>query len=256
MPEVRRKRKIVLCLVEGASDIDALSGPISKLYESIDESFEVKFLFAIDNRNKCGGDLTTRNGVSPSNIERLVYKLFVKDYLATDMLYPKDVYQIIQIIDTDGAYIPDENVVQTIRNAGDTQLPFYADGLIETDCVQNIIERNSQKRENLDKLVGLETIKVDRVPTKYSVYFFSCNIDHYLHNEANLHCASKRQVAQCFSDTYKDNPSKFLEYLRDDTHDLKDASYQESWNYIRSNTNSTKRHTNLSIWLDSVTRVD
>ena len=103
----RPKKKIVLVLVEGQSDINALSYAIPQLYDDIDEEYEV-FFPVLHDEKQTGGDITSKYGVRPDNIERLISKLFIDDFLKDYGLYPKDITEIIQIVDVDGVFIDDD----------------------------------------------------------------------------------------------------------------------------------------------------
>ena len=55
--------------------------------------------------------------------------------------------------------------------------------------------RNHNKSANLLHLAGLSEIKVQYKARPHSVHFFSSNLDHFLHGEANLNI-SLRQLEQ------------------------------------------------------------
>lgn len=110
----RPKRKIVLFLVEGKSDREALKLAIPELYDQIDEDIEVYFPVIRREDEEKGGDITTslytdKQGktywVHPNNIEDAIYTLFLEDFFDREKILPKDITEIIQIVDTDGAYI-------------------------------------------------------------------------------------------------------------------------------------------------------
>lgn len=57
------------------------------------------------------GDITSKPGTTPSKIRTIVCDI-VKKYANSNYLKKTNFQQIIHITDTDGAYIPDENVVE------------------------------------------------------------------------------------------------------------------------------------------------
>ena len=99
----RPKRKVVLFLVEGQSEINALKPAISALYDSIDPEIEVFFPTIVEDGCDKRGDITSKYGIVPDVIEGCIYKLFLKTFFDAEKLYPKDVSEIIQIVDLDGA---------------------------------------------------------------------------------------------------------------------------------------------------------
>ena len=79
----RPKRKIVLFLVEGKSDREALQLAIPELYDEIDEDIEVYFPIIRKEEEEKGGDITSTNyenkqgkhywDISPICIDNLNY---------------------------------------------------------------------------------------------------------------------------------------------------------------------------------------
>lgn len=251
----RPKRKVILFLVEGKSDREALRLAIPELYDEIDEDFEVFFPTIREADEEIGGDVTSKIGVYPRNIEDKIYNLFLKDFFDEEKIFPKDITEIVQIVDTDGAYIPDE-CVMVGENPDGSDKPYYSDtGIICTNPTR-IVKRNECKRENLDYLSSLEKIKVRQKSVPYRIYFFSCNLDHYLHHSANLDYRMKRTLAATFSKSYISDVRGFVKEISDDPGATSDMSYEESWRYIKEGMNSISRHTNLNLLFDRLASED
>ena len=72
----RPKRKYILFLVEGYTDINTLSAGILNLYEkySDQKEYEIKFC-TLDEDDEGGGDITSKYGIEPDNIEKMISKL-------------------------------------------------------------------------------------------------------------------------------------------------------------------------------------
>lgn len=96
--EESKKRKVVLILVEGVSDKTAL-GLIEKFYESRNLKVYVT-----------KGDITSNGTTTVTNCTD-VLKDIVKDFREDKKLEKEDIAEIIHIIDTDGAFIPDDCIV-------------------------------------------------------------------------------------------------------------------------------------------------
>lgn len=253
----RPKRKIVLFLVEGKSDREALKLAIPELYDQIDEDIEVYFPVIRREDEEKGGDITTsrytdKQGknywVHPNNIEDAIYTLFLDDFFDREKILPKDITEIIQIVDTDGAYISGENIVEDSSLQAE-ESPFYKDDEIDCLDVEKIKLRNQQKSENLTYLSKCSTIKVKQKTVPYSVYYFSCNLDHFLHRSANLDYRMKRSLADTFARNYIGDVDGFIKEISDDPDAVKDMSYEESWEFIKKDNNSLHRHTNLNVLL-------
>lgn len=245
------KRNIILFLVEGKSDREALQGPIQELYDRKDENNEVVFRIINEEEAESGGDVTTRTGVYPENIEAKINKLFLGNFFKVNGLNARDISEIIQIVDTDGVYIPNDAVREKEEQSGDSST-FYDDKTINCSNASNIIRRNEHKRKNLDYLISLKRITIRQFPLPYSIYYFSCNLDHFLHNSANLEPRMKRSLASIFADNFIDNPDGFVNIISGDPSAVTGMNYGESWNYIKDDLNSLQRHTNLNILLDKI----
>ena len=254
----RPTRKIVLFLVEGKSDREALHIAISELYERIDENIEVFFPIIRADEEERGGDITTclytdkRSRtwwVSPENIEEAIYLLFLEDFFDEMKIMPKDISEIIQIVDLDGAYIPDDCILLD-PDLAEEESPFYTDTSINCIDVEKIVRRNKQKRENLDDLSSRKTIKVKSQTKPYSVYYFSSNLDHFLHHNANLDYRQKVTLADSFSSGFIGDVEGFIRTISEDPGAANGMSYDESWSFIKKGTNSLGRHTNLDILLN------
>lgn len=243
----RPRRKVVLFLVEGPSELDALFVPFGQFYESVDESIEVDFCTIRNDSGIFGGDITSKNGVQPDNIARLIDELYVDPYLKKMGYYAKDIQEIIHIVDLDGVYIPDDAVVYD-ESCTDMQ---YAENTIRTSKVDEVLSRNHKKRSNLNVLMEMDTIKIDTKTVKYSIYYFSSNMDHFIHKDANLDSRKKRQLAQDFS-AFHDEPEQFCSFFLKDEDIAKDMDYGDSWRYIKEEFHSIERHTNINLLFDRI----
>ena len=181
----RPRKKVVVILVEGPSELRALSNVLSALYDSIDPDYEVFFPNMIEDGDEHWGDLTSKYGIVPEKIEMCIEKLYFHDFLQINKLYPKDITEIIHILDMDGAYI-DDSCIQHKDNPLGLDKTYYAEDKILTDNVPGIVERNARKRANIDYLCSLNKIKIGSKSIPYSAYFFSSNLDHFLYDEANV----------------------------------------------------------------------
>ncbi len=228
-------------MVEGKSEKNALELAFSDMIEAIDNSILVFFPRIRVESEDVGGDITTQKGIWPRKIEKEIYDQFLYDFFDEYKLYPKDITEVIHIVDMDGAYIPDNCVI-----AGEERI-CYQNDVIVTYQPERIKKRNEQKRENLDYLSSLDYISLRQKKVKYSVYYFSSNLDHVLHNNANLDGRLKAELAEDFSLKFDNNIDGMESFFMDLDSDTKDMSYEESWQFIKEGTNSLKRHTNIGI---------
>lgn len=244
----RPRRKVIVFLVEGPSELRALSPTLSALYDSIDPSYEVFFPSMTEDGVEHWGDLTSKHGINPRTVEKCIEKLYFKDFLRKNKLYPKDISEIIHVFDMDGAYIEDSDVVFGENPLG-IDKTYYGPGTILTTNVESIVERNLRKRENIDYLYSISMIKIESKSIPYSVYFFSSNLDHFLHNDANIpEGKEKASRADEYALRYVDDPDAFVKSIEAIPGALLGMSYEESWEFIRERgPNSLGRHTNINV---------
>lgn len=119
---------------------------------------------------------------------------------------------------------------------------LYTNNSILTNKVDQMKRRNSQKSAILNRLIALNTVwKI--IP--YSVYFFSCNIDHVLHNNPNLAENEKMAYAEQFEDQYHNCPERFVNFLR---RFAVQGNYCETWAFIKLGEHSLQRFTNFQLY--------
>ena len=88
------KSKVIVFIVEGFSDKEALNGILSELYEN------KKIIFSI-----VDGDITTKNSTKPENIREKIGEC-IKIAMQKDKFLKTDIDMVIHLVDTDGVYIP------------------------------------------------------------------------------------------------------------------------------------------------------
>ena len=220
------RRKIVLVIVEGASDETALGVILRQLFDR-----DTVYIHIMH------GDITTRRGVNSQN---LIAKMGndVTAFAKSRHYSARDFKQIIHIVDTDGSYIPDEKILEE----KDCKEVFYeADG-IHTADVEGIIARNRQKRENIMRLKN--NGKIWNIP--YRVYYMSCNLDHVLYNKRNSTDEEKENDAYAFAKKYKRDVNGFVEFICNSDFSI-NGDFKASWDYIEKDMNSISRYSNFSI---------
>ena len=220
------RKKVVLVIVEGPSDDTALGVMLNQIYDK--DKVYVHIMH---------GDITTREGVRSDNIVSKIGDE-VRKYAKANHYTAKHFKQIIHIVDMDGAYIPNGNVVMDAER----DEIFYADDGIYTSDPQGIMVRNKQKSDNLYRL--RETRQIWQVP--YRVYYMSCNLDHVLHNKRNSTDEEKETDAYIFAKKYKNDVKGFINFICHSDFSV-DGDYKESWAYIEEGLNSIDRHTNFGI---------
>jgi hypothetical protein len=229
------RRKIVLVIVEGQSDDTALGVALNQLFDK-----DMVYVHIMH------GDITTRKGIDSQNIVAKLGKE-VTAFAKSRHYVAKDFKQIIHIVDTDGAYIPDNCVIEDLNSDS----VIYGDNGIYTKDVINIIMRNKQKRENLYRLRTQGNIW--KIP--YRVYYMSCNLDHVLHNKRNSTDEEKENDAYAFAKKYKNNLAGFSNFMCNSDFSVA-GDFKSSWEHVEKNLNSLKRFSNFGICVDENAKID
>lgn len=224
-------KKVLLFVVEGQHDKDELDAIFhTEKLNYLLNKYHIDYIVA-------GCDITADIKIKNA---RKHLNILVDKYIKEHREFTnQDFKEIIQICDTDGCFIPEENIYEDKEGAK----PIYEDDRIVADTTEIIIQRNNRKTNNIVELVE-NVEKICNIP--YSLYFVSCNMDHLLFNERNSNRILK-----------KDNKFKFHNMLRQNQELLNETlfkegicantDYYDSWIYISENNNSLQRHTNFNL---------
>lgn len=219
-------KKVILFIVEGPTDEDALSPVLKKIFQNNQVRFHVVH-----------GDITSEASVNSTNVIRAVNAHIKKERDRYGFRH-SDILRVVHLIDTDGAFIPDSNVV-----AGEAVSLQYENDQIVSPRPGKTIERNARKKQIVTRLYP--TKKIDDIP--YAVFYFSRNLEHVLHNKANfLTDSQKADYADAFADQYATAPDRFIQFLSHSDFTVQ-GDYGESWHFIFEDTNSLHRHCNLHL---------
>ncbi len=221
-------KKVVLFIVEGNSDEHALRSILSKLYKN---NRQIKF--AITN-----GDVTSDPEIDVSQVENVVTKI-VKTYITENKLNRSDLFQVVQIFDMDGAYIPDDAIIK-----GEKGKFVYSTTNISCLTPKEVIDRNAHKRSLMDVLLSISTI----CGIHYEKYFMSCNLDHVLYDVQNLDAEDKIMYADAFKQYFQDKEQSFPIFLEQNAGTDIPLDLDRSWDYIKEGLHSLERHTNLHLY--------
>ncbi len=253
----RPKKKIVLLLLEGRSDFEALVGPLANILYEKDPAIEVEYRYLGDRVSRDSGsdehgDITSQYGVTPKYIKKLIDEHYLVPFFNMNSFYTKDIALVAHVIDTDGAFIPDERVLPAPE--GGTRLEYRPDCILASD-VDGIIDRNRRKADNLRYLASITSIRTEYDRQKreipYRAFFISSNLDHFLHGDANMDDSKKVQRAKEFADKCAFQPSHFFDIIQGDK-DFADCGYDESWLRIQEGCTSLEPHSNIGLLVDDL----
>lgn len=220
------RKKIVFIIVEGPSDETALGAILSNLFDSL--SIYVHIMFCDITTEKLSGNKTIVGSIGD----------IVKGYANSKHFKKSDFHEIIHIADTDGAFIPNDSIIEDKQ----AEEVFYSEDEIRTKSKKCIEQRNEIKSHNMQVLFSRK--KIWDVP--YRLFYMSCNLDHVLYNKQNSTDAEKENDAHRFAMQYKSSPNDFIKYISESDFSVT-SEYKESCDFIQKDLNSLKRHTNLGL---------
>jgi hypothetical protein len=129
----------------------------------------------------------------------------------------------VHLVDTDGAFVNETYIKQ-----GDVEKWHYSPDAITGSSIDQILRRNSQKSQILNRLSSKPAI----AGIQYSLYYFSCNLDHILHDEPNLDDNMKTRLAEEFSDRYYDSLEGFIVFFNSEIFAVR-GDRRESWDFYQ-----------------------
>lgn len=223
-------KKVIFFIVEGPTDKNTFNPILKKIFPDQKICFHV-----------VRGDLTTEKAFSAkttvTRLKNLIdLEIGKSGYLSTDIL------EFVHLIDTDGAFIPSENVLYC-----DNERIEYSTNYIKTRDIESIHGRNENKSGNVKWLSELKKIK----KKPYHIYYFSRNLEHFLHSRIDdMSGEEKMNLADDFVDKYISNIDGFKEFISMVNLSLL-SSYEESWKYIFKDVNSLNRVSNFYLFFKS-----
>ena len=220
------RKKAMIFILEGPSDDTSLTGSLKYFFAS--SRIEPLIMH---------GDITSYRNVTNRNIIKKLHEE-IKAFCNKNFLTKGNILRIVHIIDTDGAFIPDELIQEDI----DCRQIVYSENSIRCISKKNLIRRNHIKQQNLQKLLDTHNIG----GLSYSVYYMSSNLEHVLHNRINLTDEEKEELSYEFAEICAEKPEYFIQLMTSQTVFI-DGSYRESWDFIKSGKHSLERHSNLAL---------
>ena len=224
----KRRKKILLVLVEGITDQASLELILTNL-----ASNSHKLILQVTY-----GDVTSLYTSTPQNIRSKINELIKSD---GKKHLPSDYQEIIHIIDLDGVYLSHDRIIEDLTL---NSLEYHSNEIRAPD-INDVIKRNERKKEIINKLI---TTKFIRRSIPYRLFYFSCNLEHVLHDVMFVEDKDKIKLANKFEDSYYDNLDKFLDFMCFSDFSSK-QNYLESWDEIKLINAFIPRKTNLDVFL-------
>lgn len=224
-----KTKKVILFIVEGITDKNSLALILSRLVKTENIQFHV-----------VGGDIASnkyndaKNCISKINDE-------VNKFLKSNSFKKSDIIKIVHLVDTDGVYVDSTSIKK-----GNTEKFIYNLEGITASCIEQVKNRNERKSRILDKLSTTMAIcKID-----YCMYYFSCNLEHVLHDEQNVDDNLKDTYSDKFIERYDGKEQDFIKFLKESEFAVQ-GDYRTTWQYLKIGLNSLNRYCNFHLFFEN-----
>lgn len=229
-------RKVLLFLVEGASDAAALENVMRRLLAP-----------AMIRFHALRADITAINQPAGCSIKTAVGNV-VRQFMNVYRLRPQDIAMVAHLMDTDGTFVP----ASAVHASSAAQGFLYTETDITGPTAQAVLDRNSIKAHQMLTLAGMSQT-CGKIP--YRAFFCSRNLEHVLHDICReCSAGEKMQLADKFHDRFDANPQGFLEFISTIPPAVPVDDFAASWRYISApdSLHSLQRGCNLHILLNSL----
>ena len=227
----KKAKKVILFLVEGASDLTSL-----EFIDNINTDETIKFQIT-------SGDVTSKLNITPQNCREEINKILLS-FLERSKLRKTDIIKIIHILDIDGVYIPEINIIED-KNI--KKFLYTINGIL-APSKENVQKRNESKKQIVEKL--LVTSKINSIP--YEMYYMSCNLEHVLHDKLeDISEDEKKELANKFADRFYEKEIEFIDFINNKDFKVL-GDYKATWDFIKKDLNSVNRYSNFWLFFENL----
>ena len=227
----KKAKKVILFLVEGASDLTSL-----EFIDNINTDETIKFQIT-------SGAVTSKLNITPQNCREEINKILLS-FLERSKLRKTDIIKIIHILDIDGVYIPEINIIED-KNI--KKFLYTINGIV-APSKENVQKRNESKKQIVEKL--LVTSKINSIP--YEMYYMSCNLEHVLHDKLeDISEDEKKELANKFADRFYEKEIEFIEFINNKDFKVL-GDYKATWDFIKKDLNSVNRYSNFWLFFENL----
>ena len=227
----KKAKKVILFLVEGASDLTSL-----EFIDNINTNETIKFQIT-------SGDVTSKLNITPQNCREEINKILLS-FLERSKLRKTDIIKIIHILDIDGVYIPEINIIEEKNKK---KFLYTINGIV-APSKENVQKRNESKKQIVEKL--LVTSKINSIP--YEMYYMSCNLEHVLHDKLeDISEDEKKELANKFADRFYEKEIEFIDFINNKDFKVL-GDYKATWDFIKKDLNSINRYSNFWLFFENL----
>jgi len=190
------------------------------------------------------GDMFTRPGVRKNVKTRVTDQ--VRKIMNETKYRKQEILAVIQLTDTDGVFVDDRDIEV---NASVGRDPVYRESgiVVANPGIQQYIQkRNKIKASELRTMCSADVIMNG---IYYFIFYFSCNLDHVMHNNRNMTIEEKINQSRAFERACREQPDHFYHFFHDQPFAVQ-GSIDGTWDFIERGAHSVQRYSNFHLIFD------
>ncbi|MCL1632687.1 hypothetical protein M3N64_12235 [Sporolactobacillus sp. CPB3-1] len=232
-------KKVVIFIVEGVSD----ERVIAAIRNYVPGSCRVYIHIT-------RGDLFTKPGVRKNIKVRVADQ--VKKVMNATKFRKREILAVVQLTDMDGTFVRDQDVM--IDSAVGKDPNYREDGIVVRNAGirQYIQKRNREKASELRAMCASAEIMAG---IYYFLFYFSCNLDHVMHNNRNMPVEEKIRRSRDFEHSCRAHPEHFYHFFHDQPFAVQ-GSIDETWRFIEQGNHSVQRYSNFHLIFDVLSQLE
>ncbi|MCO7126969.1 hypothetical protein NIE88_14450 [Sporolactobacillus shoreicorticis] len=227
------EKKVIVFIVEGVSD----ERTIAAIRNYVPSKYSVYVHIT-------RGDMFTRPGMR-KNVKTRVMDQIRK--IMNETKYRKqEILAVIQLTDTDGAFVNDKAIEV---NASVGRAPIYRESriVVANSGIQQYIQKRNKIKASELRTMCSEDVIMNGI--YYFIFYFSCNLDHVMHNNRNMAIEEKINQSRAFERACHDQPEHFYHFFHDQSFAVR-GSIDDTWDFIERGTHSLQRYSNFHLIFD------
>ncbi|MFZ3590455.1 hypothetical protein ACOI1C_14660 [Bacillus sp. DJP31] len=237
-----KRKKVLFVIVEGESDSQLF-------YEGLQQKYTNQLVLI----KAYKGDIFTDPQLREVEIRERIRQFFIK---RIGDLKLQDFLGIIHFSDTDGAFIPDDNI--QINPNQEINVIYRENGIFVNSKEQQegLHYRNKIKSDNTKAVHLMDRITYNKVKIPYRLFYLSQHLEHVVFNELNVPHDQKQKKIISFlkgingTSTIYDLLGNHFPPIQDT-----DNKHVESWKYIYQEVHSLQRYTNAILMYEFIDRL-
>lgn len=239
---MNKTKKVIILIVEGITD-EIVLDPVRKLIDS--HQFHVQVVYGDAFTKKWGKNKTAKEIVG----------YIMKQVKDETKFKNSDIAHIIQLIDTDGVFINNDNFIIDETVVPEESKTYSYDfesktiRIVSESAKKALLKKWNHKKELVMALKKGTTYSSSKVP--FSLYFNSLNLDHVITNSI-LKKDDKGNEAIKFIESNKDLDS-YIEFFRTKS---SSESFESSWNEIVVDSDWEHPKSNVTFLIDKIKEIE